>query len=54
MPTVIPCNISHKAQCENLDRRDPLPARPVDVLVCNAATNPYYAPTDRRCRTTSS
>src|SRR5262249_33751363 len=44
---VIPCNISDKAQCEKLisDTKRQLGA--VDILVCNAATNPYYGPTEK-------
>ena len=37
---VIPCNISDKAQCENLIAETKRQLGPVDVLVCNAATNP--------------
>ena len=29
------------------DRRDQEAARPVDVLVCNAASNPYYGPNEK-------
>ena len=44
---VIPCNISDKAQCENLIAETRKQLGPVDVLVLNAATNPYYGPTDK-------
>jgi NAD(P)-dependent dehydrogenase (short-subunit alcohol dehydrogenase family) len=44
---VIPCNISDKAQCERLIGETKKQLGPVDVLVCNAATNPYYGPTDK-------
>src|SRR5712675_438254 len=44
---VIPCNISDKAQVENLIGQTKKQLGPVDVLVCNAATNPYYGPTDK-------
>ena len=44
---VIPCNISDKAQCQNLIAETKKQLGPVDVLVCNAATNPYYGPTDK-------
>ncbi len=38
----IPCNISHKEQLEHLvsQTREQLGA--IDILVCNAAVNPYY------------
>ena len=44
---VIPCNISDKAQCENLIAETRKQLGPVDVLVLNAASNPYYGPTDK-------
>ena len=44
---VVPCNISDKAQCENLIAETKKQLGPVDVLVLNAATNPYYGPTDK-------
>ena len=46
-PSVIPCNISDKAQCQNLIAETKKQLGPVDVLVCNAATNPYYGPTEK-------
>src|SRR5690349_10812771 len=42
---VIPCNISDKAQCENLIAETRKQLGAVDVLVLNAASNPYYGPT---------
>jgi NAD(P)-dependent dehydrogenase (short-subunit alcohol dehydrogenase family) len=45
--TVIPCNISDKAQCENLIAQTKKQLGPVDILVCNAASNPYYGPTEK-------
>src|SRR5262249_4771058 len=44
---VIPCNISDKAQCERLISETKRQLGPVDILVCNAATNPYYGPTEK-------
>jgi len=44
---VIPCNISDKSQCQNLIAETRKQLGPVDVLVCNAATNPYYGPTEK-------
>src|SRR5260370_19282218 len=44
---VIPCNISDKAECERLIGETKKQLGLVDVLVCNAATNPYYGPTDK-------
>jgi len=45
--TVIPCNISDKNQCETLIRETRKQVGPVDILVCNAASNPYYGPTEK-------
>ena len=45
--TVIPCNISDKAQCENLIAETNKQLGPVDILVCNAASNPYYGPNEK-------
>ncbi|MBS0223619.1 MAG: SDR family oxidoreductase [Proteobacteria bacterium] len=45
--TVIPCNISDKAQCQNLIAQTKKQLGPVDILVCNAASNPYYGPTEK-------
>ena len=38
----IPCNISHKDQLENLVAETRKQCGPIDVLVCNAAVNPYF------------
>ncbi|QQS13194.1 MAG: SDR family oxidoreductase [Rhodospirillales bacterium] len=45
--TVITCNISDKAQCQNLVAETRKRQGPIDILVCNAATNPYYGPTEK-------
>lgn len=45
--TVIPCNISDKDQCINLIAQTKKQLGPVDILVCNAASNPYYGPTEK-------
>jgi NAD(P)-dependent dehydrogenase (short-subunit alcohol dehydrogenase family) len=45
--TAIGCNISDKAQCENLIAETRKRLGPIDILVCNAATNPYYGPTEK-------
>jgi dehydrogenase/reductase SDR family member 4 len=42
--TPIPCNISKKDQLENLVVEAREVYRQIDILVCNAATNPYYGP----------
>jgi NAD(P)-dependent dehydrogenase (short-subunit alcohol dehydrogenase family) len=44
---VIPCNISDKAQVERLIAETKKQLGPVDVLVCNAASNPYYGPNEK-------
>jgi NAD(P)-dependent dehydrogenase (short-subunit alcohol dehydrogenase family) len=44
---VIPCNISDKAQCERLIGETRRQLGAVDILVCNAASNPYYGPTEK-------
>lgn len=44
---VIPCNISDKAQCENLIAEARKKLGPIDILVCNAASNPYYGPNEK-------
>ena len=44
---VVPCNISDKAQCENLIAQTRKQLGPIDVLVCNAASNPYYGPNEK-------
>ncbi len=40
----IPCNISHKDQLQNLVERTLAAFERLDILVCNAATNPVYGP----------
>lgn len=45
--TVITCNISDKGQCQNLVAETRKRLGPIDILVCNAATNPYYGPTEK-------
>ena len=45
--TVIPCNISDKTQVENLIVQTKKQLGPVDVMVCNAASNPYYGPNEK-------
>jgi len=41
---VVPCNISDRAQLENLVEETEKAWGKVDILVCNAAANPYYGP----------
>ncbi|MAW86296.1 MAG: short-chain dehydrogenase [Phyllobacteriaceae bacterium] len=41
---VVPCNISDKAQVENLIAETERHWGTPDILVCNAAVNPYYGP----------
>ena len=40
----IPCNVSHKDQLQALVQRTRERLGPIDILVCNAAVNPYYGP----------
>ncbi len=40
----IPANISDKAQLEHLVAQTRSELGPIDILVCNAATNPHYGP----------
>jgi len=40
----IPCNVGDKAQLQALISRTRAELGPVDILVCNAAVNPYYGP----------
>jgi NAD(P)-dependent dehydrogenase (short-subunit alcohol dehydrogenase family) len=40
----VPCNISHKDQLAGLVERCHETFGPIDVLVCNAAVNPYAGP----------
>ena len=44
---VIPCNISRRDEVEALIRGAEDKLGPVDILVCNAAVNPYYGPLDK-------
>ena len=44
---VIPGHISDKAQGENLIAETQKQLGPVDILVCNAASNPYYGPNEK-------
>src|SRR5579871_1473194 len=41
---VIPCHIGRREDCENLINKTREVFGPCDVLVCNAAVNPYYGP----------
>ena len=41
---VVPANISSKEELQNLVDETEAKLGPVDVLVCNAASNPYYGP----------
>src|SRR5471030_3454344 len=45
--TVIPFNISDKTQVERLIAETKKQLGPVDILVCNAASNPYYGPNEK-------
>src|SRR5689334_746362 len=40
----IPCNVGHKDQLEALVDGTRKRLGPIDILVCNAAVNPYYGP----------
>jgi NAD(P)-dependent dehydrogenase (short-subunit alcohol dehydrogenase family) len=40
----IPCNVSRDAEIEALVEQTERHLGPVDILVCNAAVNPYYGP----------
>jgi hypothetical protein len=40
----IPCHVGEKAQLQALIERTRAELGPVDILVCNAAVNPYYGP----------
>ena len=42
--TAIAASISSKAALEDLVARTTAEVGPIDVLVCNAASNPYYGP----------
>lgn len=41
------CNISDKAQIERLVADTRRAFGPIDIVVCNAASNPYYGPTEK-------
>src|SRR6202048_4295371 len=41
---VIACNISRRDEVEALIKGATLPYGKIDLLVCNAAVNPYYGP----------
>ncbi|MEM7408547.1 MAG: glucose 1-dehydrogenase [Pseudomonadota bacterium] len=41
---VVPCNINHKEQLEHLVRETEAAYGQIDILVCNAAVNPYFGP----------
>jgi dehydrogenase/reductase SDR family protein 4 len=41
----IPCNVARKEELENLVARTMEAFGRIDILVCNAATNPVYGPT---------
>lgn len=40
----VPCNISHKDQLQNLVDKTRAKWVKIDILVCNAAVNPYFGP----------
>lgn len=44
---VIPCNVSEKEQLQNLVDQAVMRFGRLDVLVCNAAVNPYFGPMSR-------
>jgi NAD(P)-dependent dehydrogenase (short-subunit alcohol dehydrogenase family) len=41
----VPCNVARKEELENLVRQTMGAYGRIDILVCNAATNPVYGPT---------
>ncbi len=41
---VVPCNVSHKDQVTRLVEETRRHYGPIDILVCNAASNPVYGP----------
>jgi NAD(P)-dependent dehydrogenase (short-subunit alcohol dehydrogenase family) len=41
---VVPANISHKEELQHLVEETRSQLGPIDILVCNAASNPYYGP----------
>ncbi|MCP5266609.1 MAG: SDR family oxidoreductase [Burkholderiaceae bacterium] len=42
----VPANISRREEMENLVAQTRSQLGPVDILVCNAASNPYFGPAD--------
>lgn len=42
--TAIACNISYKEQLQNLVDETNKTLGPIDIMVCNAAVNPYFGP----------
>src|SRR6202012_5930939 len=44
MAVPIPCNINYKEQIEQLAAKTREKWGKIDILVCNAALNPYYGP----------
>ena len=40
----IACNINYKEQLENLVKQTEMQLGSIDILVCNAAINPYFGP----------
>ena len=40
----IACNINYKEQLENLVKQTEIQLGSIDILVCNAAINPYFGP----------
>ena len=40
----VPCNVGHEEQLDNLVEQTEKKWGQIDILVCNAAANPYYGP----------
>jgi len=40
----IPCNVGRKDELQNLVDQTKAQLGPIDILICNAAINPYYGP----------
>lgn len=40
----IPCNVGRKQELQNLVDQTKAQLGPIDILICNAAINPYYGP----------
>ncbi|CAN0580068.1 unnamed protein product, partial [Laminaria digitata] len=40
----IPCNVGRKEELQNLVDQTKAQLGPIDILICNAAINPYYGP----------